>query len=183
MIILASNSPTRKKLLEEYNISFKQVAFDFDEDSIKTTNPKSFAYQVCKYKLDIALKDLKGNLPILVADSVVSVNSTLQRKAKNKEEARAMLLNQSNQEIAIITAQILKSQELEICDISQTLLKLNAFDHGHLQEYLDSNLWQGKAGSVMVEGFHSKYIIKQEGLFSTALGLSIEKFLPFFEII
>ncbi|MCE3039542.1 septum formation inhibitor Maf [Helicobacter anatolicus] len=183
MITLVSNSPTRQKILREYQIAFQQVSIDFDEESIASIVPKTFAYEACKHKLERALQELGSDCAILVADSVVSVSSCMQRKPKTKEEAREMLEKQSGQEIAIITAQILKTSKIEVCDISQTILKLQEFHKIDLKEYLESSLWQGKAGAVMVEGFHSKYIIKQKGLFSTALGLSVEKFLPFFAII
>jgi len=39
----------------------------------------------------------------------------------------------------------------------------------------------GKAGACMVEGFCKKYIVKSEGLESCAMGLSVEKILPFLD--
>lgn len=183
MLILASNSTSRKAILQKFHISFEQKSIDFNEDSIEETNPKSFAYQACKGKMQKALQTFGEKSKILVADSVISLNGSLQRQPKDKEEARAMLLSQSNATIHIITAQILKSEKIELCDISQSTFSFLPFDTKDLQEYLDSQLWIGKAGGVMVEGFQGKYILKQNGLLSTAMGLSIEKFLPFFEII
>jgi septum formation protein len=40
-------------------------------------------------------------------------------------------------------------------------------------------LWKDKAGACMVEGFCKKYIKSQIGLTSTAMGLSIEKLIPY----
>ena len=45
MIRLGSNSQTRAIILNNYKIDFIQNGGDFDEDSIKTTNPKSFVYE------------------------------------------------------------------------------------------------------------------------------------------
>lgn len=183
MIILASSSSARKKILQDFHIEFIQKVVDFDEDSLKEANPKSFAYKACIGKLEVAKKTLGLDIPILVADSVVCVNNQLQRKPKNFSEAQCMLDAQSNNTIHIITAQILKSHHIELCDISQTSFILKEFNPKDLQNYINSNLWKDKAGGVMTEGFHSKYFVKQIGLSSTAMGLSIEKFLPFFEII
>ena len=52
MIRLGSNSPTRAKILEAFNIEFIQNGGNFDEDSIKTTNPKEFCYLATKGKFD-----------------------------------------------------------------------------------------------------------------------------------
>lgn len=51
---------------------------------------------------------------------------------------------------------------------------LDKFDLKDMQEYVESKLYQGKAGAVMCEGFHKKYIKKIIGHQSTALGLNIE---------
>ncbi|MBP9566206.1 MAG: Maf family protein, partial [Sulfurospirillum sp.] len=48
-----------------------------------------------------------------------------------------------------------------------------------LDAYLDGNEWRGKAGACMVEGFCKSYIQEVVGLESTAMGLSIEKLIPF----
>jgi septum formation protein len=48
LIRLGSNSPTRALLLENFGIDFIQNGGSFDEDSIKTTHPKSFCYEATK---------------------------------------------------------------------------------------------------------------------------------------
>ncbi|WP_104697420.1 MULTISPECIES: septum formation inhibitor Maf [unclassified Helicobacter] len=183
MIILASSSQSRKVILEEFCVDFVQKSVDFDEETIKTTCPKTFAFEACKGKFFKALQKFGTNLPILVADSVVSVNNILQRKPKNIQEARDMLTNQSGNEVKIITAQIFKSSKIELYDVSCASFSFKFFDSLDKEHYLESNLWKNKAGGIMLEGFHQKYIIQGKGLLSTARGLSIEKFLPFFEII
>lgn len=183
MIVLASSSISRKKILQEFGIDFLQKTINFDEEKIKTCCPKTFAFEACRGKSLKAFEEIGLELPILVADSVVSVNNILQRKPKNIQEAREMLARQSGNEVKIITAQIFKSNKIELCDISCTSFHFKAFDSLDLEQYLESSLWKNTAGGIMIEGFHQKYIAHKKGLLSTARGLSIEKFLPFFEII
>ncbi|PAF42974.1 septum formation inhibitor Maf [Helicobacter sp. 11S03491-1] len=183
MIILASNSPIRAKLLQKFGISFIQKPLDFDEDSLQTTIPQNFAYLATMGKYKKALQNFGYQTPILAADTVVSVAGILQRKAKNKIQAQSYLESQSNQTIEIITCMMYRTTKLEFIDISSTRYQLKNFDKKHLHNYLASKEWMGKAGCVMIEGFHKSYIKSQTGLESTALGLSIEKILPFLEII
>lgn len=182
MIILASSSPTRAKILEKFGITFIQEAVNFDENTIYTQNPKEFAYQATLGKTRVALEKLGMKMPLLCADSVVSVEGRLQRKAKDIFAAKTMLEDQSGKNIEIITCMIYKSIKLELIDISSTQYNLAPFEPKILQEYLESKEWIGKAGCVMVEGFHKKYTLEKKGLESTALGLSVEKILPFLEI-
>ena len=73
MIRLGSNSPTRSLLLKNFGIDFIQNGGDFDEDSIETTNPKSFCYEATKGKYEELYKKYGiEDMPLLVADSVVT---------------------------------------------------------------------------------------------------------------
>ncbi len=181
MVRLCSSSQTRAKLLESFNIEFIQSPVEFDEDSIKEQNPKSFVYSVVKGKLESALNSYSLDIPLLVADTVVEANDKILRKAKNIEEAREILLEQSGNSISIITAQALKKDGFLFLDISDTKYIFNEFEKKDLENYLDSRQWQGKAGACMVEGFCKKYIKEVIGLESTAMGLSVEKIIPWLE--
>jgi len=182
MVRLCSNSETRAKLLESFGVEFIQSGVDFNEDNIKLTTPKSFVYSVVKGKLDSALKKFDLEIPLLVADTVIATkNGKILRKAKSKSDAKEILLEQSGSEISIITASILKSKKLEFIDISATHYLFKIFDEEDLQNYLNRNEWQGKAGACMVEGFCQKYINRVLGLESTAMGLPVEKIIPWIE--
>ncbi|MBL3519248.1 MULTISPECIES: septum formation inhibitor Maf [Arcobacteraceae] len=180
MIRLGSNSPTRAKILKDFKIDFIQNGGSFDEDSIKTTNPKEFCYLATKGKFDeLYLKYGVEDMPLLVADSVVTCQGLLLRKAKDYEDAKSMLELQSGNETSVISCMIYKSKKLELIDMSITTYNFKEFNKKDLQNYLDSKECFGKAGAIMVEGFCKPYINNVIGLESTAMGLSIEKLIPF----
>lgn len=179
MIRLASKSITRKIILEQNNINFIQSGGNFDEDSITTTNPKSFVYEATRGKFEECFQLFGDDIPLLVADTVVTANNELLRKAKDKDDARRMLNLQSGNEVKIITCMIYKSKELELIDISSTVYEFNEFDKKDLDKYIDSGECMGKAGAIMVEGFAKPYIKSVHGYESCAMGLTIEKLIPF----
>lgn len=180
MIRLGSNSPTRAKILKAFNIDFIQNGGNFNEDNITTQNPKEFCYLATKGKFDeLYLKYGIKDIPLLVADSVVTCERKLLRKAKDFYDAKAMLELQSANKTSVITCMIYKSNKLELIDISITTYEFNKFDKKDLENYLKSGECFGKAGAIMVEGFCKPYIKKVIGLESTAMGLSIEKLIPF----
>ena len=181
MLKLCSSSETRAKLLDSFNIKYKQVGVEFDEESIKESNPKSFVYSVVRGKLDSAISSFGTDTPLLVADTVIEVGGEIVRKAKTQLEAKELLLKQSGNEISIITATALKKEGFLFLDISSTKYLFNTFEMDDLNRYLDSGEWDGKAGACMVEGFCKKYIKEVVGLESTAMGLPVEKVLPWLE--
>ncbi|SHO81200.1 Septum formation protein Maf [hydrothermal vent metagenome] len=180
MIRLGSNSPTRAKILRDNSIEFIQNGGSFDEDAITTTNPKEFVVEATKGKFnELFAKYGCTDIPLLVSDTVVTCNNKLLRKAKDKQDARRMLELQSGNKTTIITCMIFKSQDSYIFDISYTTYKFKDFDIEDLNRYIDSEECMGKAGAIMVEGFCKPYIQSVDGYESTAMGLCVEKLLPF----
>ncbi|MFA5216115.1 septum formation inhibitor Maf [Sulfuricurvum sp.] len=180
MLRLASASITRAELLSAAGISFIQESLDFDEDSIIATSPKNFVYQATmgKYKVNLARFGC-DDFPLLVADTVVTAQGKILRKAKNEADARAILEMQSGSDVAILTCMVYKTPRLELIDISSTHYYFDRFDPEDVERYIQSGEWKGKAGACMVEGFCKPYIRETRGYESTAMGLSVEVLKPF----
>lgn len=179
MLRLGSSSEVRAKILNDFGIEFIQCGCDYDEEQITTKNPKSFVYTAAMGKFQACLKEYGNDLPLLVADTVVTAQGKLLRKAKDIDDARQILLTQSANITSILTCTIFQKKGLQLIDVSSTDYLFKEFDRDDLEEYLESNEWQGKAGACMVEGFCEKYIKSVKGTQNCAMGLSIEKILPY----
>ena len=179
MICLCSSSPSRALLLEKFGIEFTQKSPEYDEEQIQTAVAKDFIYTASKGKLEAGIKAFGLKIPLLCADTVIAAfDGTILRKAKDREEAKRILLRQSDSKIAIISSVHYRSKKLAFSDISATYYHFAPFDEQDIEAYLESGLWKGKAGGCMVEGFCKKYILSVDGFESTAMGLQVEKLLP-----
>lgn len=175
MIRLASSSQTRSMLLENAGIAFIQESVDFDEEKIISTCPKNFVYQATMGKYEANLKAFGyEDYPLLVADTVVTSQNQILRKAKCKDDARNILMTQSGNITSIVTCMIYQSTKFKLIDISQTDYIFDDFNLDALENYLESGKWRGKAGACMVEGFCKDYIKEVQGYESTAMGLSVD---------
>ena len=182
MLCLCSASPSRALLLEKFSVPFVQKTAPFDEEQIVTSIAKEFVYAASKGKLEAAIDSFGLTMPLLCADTVIAASDgSILRKTKNEDDARETLLKQSGSQIAIITSLHYRSEKLAFSDISATYYRFAPFQEEDLDLYLQSGLWQGKAGGCMVEGFCRKYIQSVEGFESTAMGLQVEKLLPWIE--
>ncbi len=178
-VCLCSQSESRALLLKKFGIDFVQKPADFDEDQITATLAKDFVYAASKGKLEAAQRLYGLEAPLLCADSVVAAaDGTILRKAKDKEDARRILLKQSGSTISIVSGLHYRRKDLLFIDVSATYYHFAPFEEEDLESYLESGLWQGKAGACMVEGFCKKYILSVEGCESTAMGLQVETLLP-----
>ena len=179
MIRLASNSLTRANILKSFNIDFIQSGGSFDEETITTKNPKSFVYEATLGKYKECLELYGYDIPLLVADTVVTSNNQLLRKAKDKDDARRILSLQSASITSIITCTIYEKKDLFFLDISSTDYLFREFKKEDLEKFLQSGEWRGKAGACMVEGFCKPHIKEVRGLESNAMGLPVEKIVAF----
>lgn len=166
-------------ILENAGVVFTQSPVDFDEESIRVQNPGNFVYQAASGKYQAALQQYDLSLPLLVADTVVTASGKILRKARDESHARSILAEQSGNQVSIITCTIYKSESMEISDLSSTLYHFAPFDSNDIDAYMKSGEWKGKAGACMVEGFCKKYIQSVRGLQSCAMGLTLEKIIPF----
>ncbi len=175
MIRLCSSSQTRAMLLNEASIEFRQESVDFNEDSIITSSPKNFVYQATLGKYEANFKTFGfEDFPLLVADTVVTSQNQILRKAKCIEEAFHILMTQSGNTSSIITCMIYQTPHKKLIDISQTDYIFKEFDQEDLERYLQSGEWRGKAGACMVEGFCKSYIKEVRGYQNTAMGLNTD---------
>ena len=175
MIRLASSSQTRAMLLNEASIEFIQESVDYDEDAIIASSPKNFVYQATLGKYEANLKAFGcEDYPLLVADTVVTSQGKILRKAKCADDARNILMTQSGNITSIISCMIYQTPQKKLIDISQTDYIFNDFNQDDLEKYIESGEWRGKAGACMVEGFCKSYIQEVRGFESTAMGLNTD---------
>ncbi len=162
-------------LLSEAGVKFIQESVNFDEDSIIASSPKNFVYQATLGKYEANLRAFGfEDFSLLVADTVVTSQNQILRKAKCVEEAFHILMTQSGNMTSIITCMIYETPDKKLIDISQTDYIFREFDQENLDRYLQSGEWRGKAGACMVEGFCKSYIKEVRGYESTAMGLNTD---------
>jgi septum formation protein len=182
MLYLCSGSPTRAGLLERHGIAYKQKPVVFDEEALDFARAEDFVYHAAKGKLEVAERAYGLEMPLLSADTVIAAaDGSILRKAIDRDDARRILMTQSGSQIAIITSLHYKRRDLYVTDTSATYYGFAPFDSDALEEYLQSDAWQGKAGACMVEGFCKPYIQSVDGWESTAMGLQVEVLKPWLE--
>lgn len=145
------------------------------------TSPDDFVYHATVGKMERYLELYDLDTPVVAADTVVTCNGIILRKAVNKEDARRILELQSGNTVSILTCMVYRSEHKQLIDLSTTDYLFDPFDEKALDGYLQGDEWVGKAGACMVEGFCKDYIREVRGYESTAMGLCVEKLLPFLD--
>ncbi len=194
MLILASASQSRKKLLENCQIEFIQISSDFDETTIQEKNILNLALELSFQKavslsenipeLSFPEKFNYGPLEILGCDSIFEFKGEAYGKPSNKEEAFIRWKKMSGEFGFLHTGHTLiignfdsNSKIFKITEIIKKVVSSKVYfsklEDWEIKSYVDTNEPLYCAGGFALEGIGSKYIEKIEGCFSNVMGLSL----------
>ena len=194
MLILASASQSRKKLLENCQIEFIQISSNFDETSIKEKNIFKLALELSFQKANSLTKNIQkisfteklnfGILEILGCDSIFEFKGEAYGKPYNKKEAFIRWKKMSGEFGFLHTGHTLILGNFDstsnIFRITKTIKKtvssrvyFSKLEDWEIKSYVDTNEPLYCAGGFALEGIGGKYIEKIEGCFSNVMGLSL----------
>ena len=174
-IILASESPRRKELLEKTGLKFTIVKSFYKENLSLDLNPHDLTRKFSLEKAKTVSKNYKNSI-IISADTVVSFDGTILVKPKNKKDAKRMLSLLSNTYHLIITAfTIIDTDSNKIITKSEeTKVSMRKITEKEIDLYVKTREPFDKAGAYAIQGIASKFIKKVEGDYSNAIGLPIK---------
>ena len=194
MLILASASQSRKKLLENSQIEFIQISSNFDEALVKEKDISKLALELSFQKASsIALNIKEIDLPekfdyssveILGCDSIFEFKGEAYGKPADKEEAYRRWSEMSGDFGFLHTGHTLIIGNFDltsnIFNITETIKKtvssrvyFSKLEDWEIKSYVDSLEPLHCAGGFALEGIGGKYIEKIEGCFSNVMGLSL----------
>jgi len=113
-IILASQSPRRKQLLEWAEIPFEIKVKSTDEHYPFGLTPEEVAIYIARNKALAVRNDVHNKSIILAADTIVVLGESIIGKPVHREEAVSILLALSGQKHKVITGVVLLKEEKEI---------------------------------------------------------------------
>ena len=194
MLILASASQSRKKLLENCQIKFIQISSNFDETSIKEKNIFNLALELSFQKANSLSENIQNTilpeefnhcpLEILGCDSIFEFKGEAYGKPADKEEAFIRWKKMSGEFGFLHTGHTLIIGNFDltsnIFNITETIKKtvssrvyFSKLEDWEIKSYVDSLEPLHCAGGFALEGVGGKYIEKIEGCFSNVMGLSL----------
>ena len=176
-IILASNSPRRRKILELIGLNFIIYPSNVHEHSNLDLSPKDFAKYWSKEKAKSISNENKNNL-VIGADTIVNLNGKILGKPKNREESYDMLKNLSGKTHEVITGMTIIHKKMNILKTFSELTKVSVrnIPDKEILYYIDNYPTLDKAGSYGIQDWFSVWIKKIDGCYYNVMGLPLSKF-------
>lgn len=176
MIILASSSPRRAKLLKDAGLEFKVVSSDVDETFDAQMEPHEIAMFLAKLKANHIAKNYKNDI-VIGADTIVVYDGKILGKPIDENNAFEMLTTLSNQCHVVYTGVSIISKEKEEIFYSQTKVCMKPLSELEIKAYINTKEPMDKAGAYGIQGDGGRLVDHYEGDFFTIMGLPLKELL------
>tara|TARA_B100000965_G_scaffold269141_1_gene227636 strand:- start:335 stop:919 length:585 start_codon:yes stop_codon:yes gene_type:complete len=171
-IILGSNSPRRKKILEEIGFKVTVLASNIDETYEKNLESKLVPIFLAKKKSKALKNKIKKKDILITADTVVLYNNKILSKPINKEDAKKTLLQLSSNTHEVITGVCITTINKNISFSSTTEVTFNRIEEKEINFYIKNHKPFDKAGSYAIQEWIGLIGIKKiNGSYSNVVGL------------
>lgn len=177
-LILASGSPRRAQLLTAAGYQFSVVVAGDDAECgvcSRETAPEMVARYAYRKAADVAGRVDRGL--IVAADTVASCLGQILGKPRDQSHAEQILRLLSGRRHDVYTGVCVWSVEQQKClvDVVRTELEMRPLSESMLEEYLDSMLWEGKAGAFGYQDGNDWLSLHGSGSESNVVGLPMER--------
>ena len=176
-MILASKSPRRKEILENFGFNLQIKTKEIEEVSSKENIIEKIKDISNKKAYEVANEN-KDDF-IVSADTIVSINNKILGKPKNQEDVYNMLRKLSGKSHEVITAfSIINiNKNIYYSDAEITKVFFNEITDAEIKWYIETKEPFDKAGSYGIQGKGALFVNKIEGDFFSVMGFPLGKFL------
>ena len=175
-IILASQSPRRKQLLEWAEIPFEIFVKETSENYPPGLEPKEIAIYIAQQKAATVQKLVSSNQTILAADTIVVLGENIIGKPVHREEAVSILFALSGEKHQVITGVVIRKGEEEISFADVTEVEFHKLTLEQIEFYVDKYKPYDKAGAYAIQEWIGVVGIKSiNGDFYNVMGLPVSR--------
>jgi len=174
VLILASSSSSRRKMLASAGVEFTTAMPDVDEDAVKAaylrgatgSSPGEAVAEALAERKALAISARHPGALVIGADQVLVCEGNVFNKAADESEARATLCALRGREHELIAAAVIANGDEIIWRCSETAqLEMRDFSDVFLDEYLSSEIPDvlGSVGCYRIEGRGAQLFTRVSG--------------------
>ena len=174
-IILASQSPRRRQLLEWAEVDFEIVIEPTDESYPLNLEPAEVAVHIAREKAK-AVRDKAGGKTVIAADTIVVLGKEIIGKPKDRTDAISILNKLNGNHHQVITGVCIMTDGNEISFADVTDVEFHALKQEQIEFYIDKYQPYDKAGAYAIQEWIGVVGIKcVRGDFYNVMGLPVSR--------
>jgi septum formation protein len=175
-IILASQSPRRKQLLEWAEIPFEIIVQETDESYPADLPVDQIAVHIARNKALAIKRSNNITIPVLAADTIVVLQNDIIGKPKDREDAVNILSRLSGNHHKVITGVVILNGDTEVSFADITDVEFHLLTKAQIEFYVDKYKPYDKAGAYAIQEWIGVVGIKTiSGDFYNVMGLPVSR--------
>ena len=176
-IYLASRSPRRAELLKQMGVLFSVVPADIDETPHAMERSDAYVKRLAIEKAQagyaLVLQKAWFEMPVLAADTTVSIDGEILGKPQDDEDAYRMLSLMSGRWHEVHTGIAVAQAGHVAMEISSTMVQMDDLSDAVIRAYIATGEPKDKAGAYGIQGIAGSLIKRIEGSYSGVMGLPV----------
>ncbi len=173
-LILASQSPRRKELLQIAGFCFEVIPSQVDENIPDKIAPEDFVQQLAQAKAD-DIASQNRDAVVLGADTIVVLGDAILGKPTDKDDAHRMLQQLSGVWHRVMTGYALV-HHASARTVSATIVtdvKFKRLTTAEIEWYIETAEPDDKAGAYAIQGIGALWLEKIKGSYTNVVGLPV----------
>ena len=174
-ILLASQSPRRRQLLEQIGIGFALIRVNVEEQQRSAESPEQFVVRMAMEKAAagrLASAAAGTGEPVLGADTIVVLGDEVLGKPVDRADGLAMLARLSSQTHEVLSAVALAGDPVQY-RLSRSRVEFRAIPADERAVYWATGEPLDKAGAYAIQGRAAVFVRHIEGSYSGVMGLPL----------
>ncbi|RWZ59938.1 septum formation inhibitor Maf [Halobacillus fulvus] len=172
-LILGSQSPRRKELLESAGFSFEVRASGADESLQEGIDPEEAVRELSGRKSETI--QLEAGEVLLTADTVVALQGEILGKPVDHQEACHFLRSLSGVQHDVYTGVTIRSRKEETSFVVRTSVTFFELTDEEIEAYIATGEVWDKAGAYGIQGKGALFVERIEGDYFSVVGLPISR--------
>lgn len=179
-LILASQSPRRKYLLEQAGLEFEVIPSAFKESSVAISDPDTYVTKLAEGKAT-AVAEIYPESWVIGADTIVWSQGNILGKPGSEDEARAMLKQLSGRNHQVFTgyAFVCCSKGRNVSSATRTDVLFKNLSDTEIDWYVQSGEPFDKAGAYAIQGIGTFLVRSISGSYTNVVGLPVCEVIEF----
>lgn len=172
-LLLASASPRRQEILAALGLRFCTEPVAIDETRLEDESPERMVLRLAREKALAAQRRFAPGLPVLGADTAVTLDDQVFGKPRDAAHACHMLGRLSGREHDVLTGVAVVSGDRVATAVSRSIVRFRDIDPAEAMRYWHSGEPEDKAGGYAIQGLGGLFVSELQGSYSGVVGLPV----------
>jgi septum formation protein len=170
-VILASQSPRRRELLNLIGIAHEVRPADIDESYLRGETPRGHCERLARGK--VAALGADRDAVIVGSDTIVVVDGDVLGKPRDRAHAAEMLRRLSGRDHVVMTGVAVGWRGLLVSGVEEVGVRFRALGDDAIRRYIDTGEPMDKAGAYGIQGYGATIVERVDGDYFAVMGLAL----------